>query len=180
MMDPTRLAILIPLINSVIYYVLSFVIVRLLFIKLNKKHVSLQNFAHVILKHSNSTINFGDYLGTSKHISGKMDVERNHIKARYIVPSHLCHENDKKGKYLDLGAVLALADEVTTVLIVCSDSDYRPGVSVTLSGELYSNKIYAGQTVVIEATVTKLGATLGFVEVTNRELLNFNEYNSLI
>ena len=87
------------------------------------------------------------------------------MEMAYVVPEHLCHAHADKTPYLDLAAILALTDEITTALIACNDKTLRPGVSVSLSGELYCDDIRAGQQILIETCVTKIGATLGFTEV---------------
>jgi hypothetical protein len=58
-------------------------------------------------------------------------VSKNKLTMEYVIPKHLCHivrqAQASDAYYLDLGAILAIADEVTTALLVCCDSDYRPG-----------------------------------------------------
>ncbi len=103
--------------------------------------------------------------------------------------------NHKEYGYLDLGAILALTDEITTIVILCNDKTYRPGqrergfflleifspffvfllllgVSVQLSGELYSHEIRPGQNILIEACATKIGSTLAFTEVLFRVIFD--------
>ena len=108
---------------------------------------------------------FGNYLdivGCMKSLA----IDGGILEMSYVVPEHLCHFHpDDNASYLDLAAILALTDEITSTVIVCSDKTLRPGVSVSLSGELYCDDIRAGQHILIEACVTKIGATLGFTEV---------------
>lgn len=67
---------------------------------------------------------------------------------------------------LDLGGVLALADEISTVLLCCEDKTHRAGVSVSLSGEILRPEgLTAGETIWIETVISKVGAALGFAEV---------------
>jgi hypothetical protein len=114
---------------------------------------------------------FGKFLDITSGIIGGVNVNRGILEISYVVPEHLCHCHPDNVSYLDLAAILALTDEITTALIVCEDKTYRPGVSVSLSGELYCDDIRAGQKIVIEACVTKIGATLGFTEVCYRCIL---------
>jgi hypothetical protein len=80
----------------------------------------------------------------------------------YLVPRHLA----ASGGVLDLGGVLALADEISTVLLCCEDKTHRAGVSVSLSGEiLRPEELKAGNTVWVESVISKVGAALGFAEV---------------
>jgi hypothetical protein len=82
----------------------------------------------------------------------------------YSVPHHLCSAEGE----MDLGGVLALADEVSTVLLCCLDQTHRTGVSVSLTGEMLAPEgggIRAGQSVWVETVATKIGAALGFAEV---------------
>ena len=69
---------------------------------------------------------------------------------------------------LDLGGVLALADEISTVLLCSQDKTHRAGVSVSLTGEILRPEILkAGETVYIETIISKVGAALGFAEVSS-------------
>jgi hypothetical protein len=111
---------------------------------------------------------FGQYLGILQQIIGEITRQDGIIQFGYVVPDHLCHNHPSKetgGVYLDLGAILALTDEITTVVLMCEDKTHRPGVSVTLSGELFCHEIRPGQNILIEACATKIGSTLAFTEV---------------
>jgi acyl-coenzyme A thioesterase PaaI-like protein len=68
------------------------------------------------------------------------------------------------GAEIGVGAVLALADVFTTLLLLAADADHRPGVSVSLTGEVFK-RISVGEVVTIKTRVLKLGANLGFTEM---------------
>ena len=74
---------------------------------------------------------FGRVLSIYRHITGEVDLkpEANILRFHIRVPSNLCTVGRHGHLALDLGAILALADEITTVLIVCSDASFRPGTS---------------------------------------------------
>eukprot|EP00602_Paraphysomonas_sp_CaronLab_P003134 CAMPEP_0185038916 /NCGR_PEP_ID=MMETSP1103-20130426/35175_1 /TAXON_ID=36769 /ORGANISM="Paraphysomonas bandaiensis, Strain Caron Lab Isolate" /LENGTH=361 /DNA_ID=CAMNT_0027577579 /DNA_START=48 /DNA_END=1133 /DNA_ORIENTATION=+ len=130
----------------------------------NKRVISNGGFAFGLMKFAGLE-KFGEYLSIWRNISSGITLERGVMRFEYCVPEHLCHCHPDSGAYLDLASVLALADEITTVLVVCKDKTFRPGVSVSLSGELYCDDIKAGQHIIIEAFATKIGGTLGFTEI---------------
>jgi hypothetical protein len=124
------------------------------------------DFPYLLLKAAGLQ-KFGKYLNISRQIIGEISLSDQDgiLRFGYIVPDHLCHNHPTKETYLDLGAILALTDEITTVVLMCGDKDYRPGVSVSLSGELYCHEIRPGQNILIEAYPIKIGSTLAFTEV---------------
>jgi hypothetical protein len=124
------------------------------------------NFPYLLLKGAGLQ-NFGKYLNILRQIIGEISLgdQDGILRFGYVVPDHLCHNHPTKESYLDLGAILALSDEITTVALMCGDQTYRPGVSVSLSGELYCHEIRPGQNILIEANPTKIGSTLAFTEV---------------
>lgn len=70
---------------------------------------------------------FGKYLDITRCIGGDIAIDRGIMEIAYIVPDHLCHCHGDAESYLDLAAVLALTDEITSILIVCEDATHRPG-----------------------------------------------------
>jgi hypothetical protein len=99
----------------------------------------------------------------------------------YKVPESLCvqHCHSKSNKFdkiLNLGGLLALTDQITSVLCICHDPLHRPGVSVSLCGERFNNQydIKSGNKVRIVSKISKIGLTLGFIEMTVY-LLNDND-----
>jgi hypothetical protein len=108
-------------------------------------------------------------------IVGAVELGKGNFGFSYLVPHHL---STALG-VLDLGGVLALADEISTVLLVCEDKTHRAGVSVTLTGEiLRPEDLKAGETVWVEAVISKIGAALGFAEV--YETQNFSLFIFII
>ena len=72
---------------------------------------------------------FGRVLSIDSHITGDVDLQpgANILRFHMRIPSTLCTVARHGHLTLDLGAILALADEITTILIVCSDGSFRPG-----------------------------------------------------
>lgn len=96
-------------------------------------------------------------------ISSTITLGKGSFGFSFLVPRHL---STSQG-VLDLGGVLALADEISTVLLCCEDKTHRAGVSVSLSGEILKPEgLKAGETVWVESCISKVGAALGFAEVT--------------
>lgn len=95
-------------------------------------------------------------------ITGPIKLNKGSFGFAFLVPHHLSTNQD----VLDLGGVLALADEISTVLLCCEDKTHRAGVSVSLSGEILRPEgLKAGETVYVESIISKVGAALGFAEV---------------
>ena len=95
-------------------------------------------------------------------IVGRVKLGKGNFGFSYLIPHHLSNAEG----VLDLGGVLALGDEVSTVLLCCEDKTHRAGVSVTLTGEiLRPEELKAGATVWMESVISKVGAALGFAEV---------------
>jgi hypothetical protein len=83
---------------------------------------------------------FGQYLGILQQIIGEITQHDGILQFGYVVPDHLCHNHPTKDTYLDLGAILALTDEITTVVLMCQDKTHRPGSctsSLSLSLSIY-------------------------------------------
>jgi hypothetical protein len=70
---------------------------------------------------------FGQYLNIFGSIIGETVVDQGVMRFSYIVPEHLCHNHLEKRSFLDLGSLLALTDEITTVHVMSEDRTYRPG-----------------------------------------------------
>lgn len=101
----------------------------------------------------------------------------------YKIPQSMCSNiktnnqsdnNDSPNNYkiLEIGSILALTDQITSVLIMCADKNHRPGVSIKLSGSIHScndpntfKALECGKSIVIKAKIIKLGATLGFANM---------------
>ncbi len=108
----------------------------------------------------------------------------------YTIPHDICDnvESDSKEgagsgtkyKFLSLGGMLALCDELTTVLLMAADKSHRPGVSVQLSGEIaykssdknsslpactLDGRALAGRTILCISTVSKIGESLSFTSM---------------
>lgn len=108
----------------------------------------------------------------------KLTCIKGELNMIYKIPESLCvhHSNSKIDKILNLGGILALTDQITTILCICHDPLHRPGVSVSLCGERFNNQYYikSGDKVKIVSKITKIGLTLGFIEMTVY-LLNDND-----
>lgn len=74
------------------------------------------------------------------------------------------HKTQNAVGELGVGAVLALADVFTTLVLLAGDSNHRPGVSISLTGEVFKS-VLVGQSVTIKARILKIGANLGFTEM---------------
>jgi hypothetical protein len=68
---------------------------------------------------------------------------------------------------LELGGVIALADEITTIALMACDRSHRPGVSVMLTGERCCDTVTvaAESLVQISIRISKIGRLLGNVEM---------------
>ena len=79
----------------------------------------------------------------------------------YVVPARLA--TPERGA-LDLGAVLALFDEVSSFGVIAADATHRWGVSVSLGATRLSALPRAGDTVTVASTAVRLGRNLGFCD----------------
>ena len=113
---------------------------------------------------------FGKCLSFPKRIMPNVMYKNGFLKVNYIVPESICIKENSGNRFiLGLGGILAIADSMTTLLIMTDDLSHRPGVSVTLSGVMVentngTNPVLANDEIVIVCKNIKLGATLGFVE----------------
>lgn len=134
-----------------------------LFLKfVNKRLIKSMNFPEMLFSMASAGGFFTSFLNIHNCIEGKIVRSKGKISFAYLVPHHLSTEHN----VLDLGAILSLGDEISTVVLVCEDKTYRAGVTVSLTGEiLRPEEIKAGETVWIETMATKIGSALGFAEV---------------
>lgn len=95
-------------------------------------------------------------------IEGLQAVEatRKHLVVRLEVTDKLAN----MAGTLHGGAAATLIDIVGTLAIILADRHNRPGVTTDLSGSWYA-PAPVGTSVVIEATVPKIGKTLAFTSV---------------
>lgn len=142
-------------------------------------------FYSALIRFPRYVTGFNAAIAFPRQIKKKMYHKKGFLKVDYIVPASICveteqkHTNSPKELRLTLGGILAIADSLTTLLIMVDDATHRPGVSVTLSGNMLPTggscsggngkgyaTIRAGDTVGIACRTVKLGATLGFSEAT--------------
>ena len=105
---------------------------------LNKNYFLNLNFLILLFKIT-SLDNFGKFLDILKFIIGEISFEKGLLKFGYSVPSYLCHFHPSKESYLDLSSILALTDEITTILIIREDQTFRPGTSSSSSSSSSSS-----------------------------------------
>jgi hypothetical protein len=130
--------------------------------KWNKHLIKTKSFPEVLFKLASTGGFFTAFLNIHNCIVGAIKLGKGQFEFAFLIPHHLSTAQE----VLDLGGVLALADEISTVLLCCEDQTHRAGVSVSLSGEiLRPEELKAGETVWIEAMISKVGAALGFAEV---------------
>jgi len=101
-------------------------------------------------------------VGFDKSLVGMELLEAANGKARVRLPVGEAVQN--MGGALHGGAVATLVDDVGTLALITADRDGRAGVSTDLNVSWFS-PAPGGVDVIAEATVLKVGRTLGFVTV---------------
>lgn len=153
----------------------AFILVSLAWRKLTWALFSLEEMIREIMHHPYHHGGFDDMIAISSCASD-IRVSHNVLVFKYTVPKSLCvtteiEQHTTEGACrprLSLAGVLALADLATTLVILASDKTHRPGVSISLTGSWASADpvtVYAGDTIQVECTAHKLGATIGFTTV---------------
>jgi hypothetical protein len=101
------------------------------------------------------------------HASTLQITKQRELRMKYTIPASLCD----KGGQMHVGGFMALADSVTSILVVCFDPQKRPGVSVVLTGELIGTKsgehakfTTSGTDIWIVASVEKIGLNMSFTK----------------
>ena len=89
------------------------------------------------------------------------DDERHSLLFEYVVPSRICNADMK----MPLSAILSLVDETTTWASIGADPLRRPGVSISLEASLvdHDKPARAGDRLIFESRVHKVGRTVGFI-----------------
>lgn len=140
----------------------SLYVVKLGMMKWNQRLIRTTSFPNILFSLASTGGFFTSFLNIHNCIVDKVKLYKGSFGFSYLIPRHL----STSGGVLDLGGVLALADEVSTVLLCCDDKTHRAGVSVSLSGEiLRPEELKAGNKVWVESVISKVGVALGFVEV---------------
>jgi hypothetical protein len=112
-------------------------------------------------------INLPNYVEAS---SIKCDKSAGALEVMYKIPRSVCTKSEIDGRYrMGLGAIIALADQFTSIMVIAVDDTHRVGVSISLSGELLVDNdqddvcLEEGRSIRLVAVAEKLGATLGFL-----------------
>lgn len=152
---------------SAIVCVLGHLIIKLL-TWASKKTLTESAMAESLLKKYFGHPDFKIFMQFSK-CSSNIICKNGILTLDYVVPSSICtlRTSDCTATLsLEMGGILALADEVSSILVISHDKTHRPGVSVVLSGERCCDKpIVPGQTIFIEVKINRVGATVGFLEM---------------
>ena len=98
-------------------------------------------------------LGYANTLGASKAIDIK-GYSGQHLVSTYTVSDKLCI--GKLKPYLPIGVMLGIFDEYSTVDAMMRDRTHRPGVSVTLSCEMF-RKIGPGQQLKLVSKANKIG-----------------------
>lgn len=94
------------------------------------------------------------------------------LEAVYTVPENICLPRETSGggggggggkSFLSCGATTAIFDEVSTLAMVIADKTYRPGVSISLSCQMF-HPVGPGERVTFKSRGLKMGARLGYGE----------------
>ena len=124
---------------------------------------------------------FSYCLGTNDAIL-LTDSTKKCIRFSIKVPESVCKSNKNGKSVLPASSAMALFDELTTYGMMFADKNFRPGVSVHLNTELllHDNKnnnkknrsksnndllINAGDDIIVETHITKIGRTVGFCDM---------------
>lgn len=135
---------------------------RISLLKWNKYMIRTKNFPELLFALASTGGFFTAFLNIHNCIIGPVKVGKGNFQFCCLIARHL---STSQG-LLDLGGILALVDEISTVLLCCEDKTHRPGVSVSLTGEILRPEgLKAGDVVWIESVVSKVGSVLGFAEV---------------
>jgi hypothetical protein len=161
-----------------LYLAFAFVVViYLVLVLLRRSSVRLKNveskFYNFLIRFPYHAGGFDAALSFPKKIKKEIKHKKGLLQVDYEVPTSICIE-DASGKHvLALGGVLALGDSLTTFVMMAGDSLHRPGVSVSLAGNMLDttasgasedNTVFAGDVISIVCRTTKVGATVGFSE----------------
>eukprot|EP00752_Nemacystus_decipiens_P012870 g11394.t2 len=89
------------------------------------------------------------------------------LEAEYTIPDNICITGGTVGggggAFLPCGVTTALFDEVSTLAMVIADRKYRPGVSISLSCQMF-HPVAPGERVTFKSRGLKMGARLGYGE----------------
>ncbi|CAM9760313.1 unnamed protein product [Laminaria digitata] len=90
------------------------------------------------------------------------------LEAVYTVPENICLPRETSGgdggkAFLSCGATTAIFDEVSTLAMVIADKTYRPGVSISLSCQMF-HPVRPGERVTFKSRGLKMGGRLGYGE----------------
>lgn len=135
---------------------------------------------------------FGSTVGLHEHtVPDSVNVSKDELRLLYTIPESMCdsilpssNADKERVRFLSLGGMLALCDEVTTYLLLAIDKTHRPGQSVQLSGEInrqltdsitMGGKLSAGQTVLCVANCSKIGENLSF---TSMRIYSYQQHGS--
>lgn len=103
---------------------------------------------------------FAKHFQQSRHGLGFTSLDDGVLRFGYRVPEEACLD----GGTLPLSAIISLADDVTTWASIARDRAKRPGVSISLEATLLRERPpSAGDELLFEASVQKIGRTVGFL-----------------
>eukprot|EP00752_Nemacystus_decipiens_P012869 g11394.t1 len=94
------------------------------------------------------------------------------LEAEYTIPDNICITGGTVGggggAFLPCGVTTALFDEVSTLAMVIADRKYRPGVSISLSCQMF-HPVAPGERVTFKSRGLKMGARLGKLQMRQHE-----------
>ena len=93
-------------------------------------YIFLNLFKLFIQYYNISNIGFGlNNIAIHLNINNNIIINKKFIKINYNITKSICNLNHKNNKYyLNLGGLLAIADTVTTLVIMHDDITHRPGI----------------------------------------------------
>jgi len=158
-------------------------VMYMIMVLLRRSSIKLKNieskFYNALIRFPYHAGGFDNTLGFPRNILKEIKYKKGLLKVDYQVPHSICVEEEggvedkSTRRMLTLGGALALGDSLTTLVMMTDDSLHRPGVSVSLSGNMVDttatgatkdNTIYAGDVINIVCRTNKVGATIGFSE----------------
>lgn len=161
-MDQLDFSMIIFLVVPLLFLLASYFLL-LFFKQWSKSSISAEKIAKVLIANNNfHNGGFNEHLNMSESISNVQCMD-GRMTFEYRIPNGICF----KDKSMQLGGIMALADEMTTLLAMSHDQSHRPGVSIELSGTICGTfELNEGEKMFVEVLAKKLGATVGFTEMT--------------
>lgn len=111
---------------------------------------------------------FSEFLRSSS--ASIADSDGMSLSYHYVVPPELCRVDNDNKPYFSAGAIIALFDDLSSYCFMVKDKNSRPGVSVNLFAEVFTDS-HSKDNLKMICNPIKIGKSLGFC---NMELYDAN------